>query len=122
MNQLGEHRIVDFEGCSFETLDDLAKIREMFEKGLKLSRATVIEIIMHKFSPQGVTGVAAIAESHVSIHTWPEHGYAAVDVFTCGTKMDVDALLSHFETVLKPTRTACQTLLRGERLRLAGGQ
>lgn len=122
MKSLGEHRLVDFEGCTFEKLDDLKTIRSMFERGLELSNATVIEIVMHKFSPQGVTGIAAIAESHVSIHTWPEHGYAAIDVFSCGTKMDLDALLSHFEKVLQPRSVRCQTFMRGERVRLASGQ
>lgn len=122
MISLGEHRIVDFEGCSFETLDDLEKIKKMFERGLELSNATVIQIVMHKFSPQGVTGIAAIAESHVSIHTWPELGYAAVDVFSCGTTMKIDELLSHFEKVLQPRKVHCQTFMRGDRIRLASGQ
>ncbi|MEK7356395.1 MAG: adenosylmethionine decarboxylase [Bdellovibrionota bacterium] len=122
MKTLGEHRIVDFEGCSFESLDDISTIRKMFERGLELSEATVIEIVMHKFSPQGVTGIAAIAESHVSIHTWPELGYAAIDVFSCGPTMKLDLLLSHFEKVLKPRDVRCQTFMRGDRVRLVSGQ
>lgn len=122
MKSLGEHRLVDFEGCSFEALDDIDEIRAMFERGLELSKATVIEVVLHKFSPQGVTGIAAIAESHVSIHTWPEHGYAAIDVFSCGTSMDIDALLSHFEKVLRPRDVHCQTFMRGDRVRLVSGQ
>lgn len=122
MLKLGEHRIVEFEGCVFESLDDLALIKSMFERGLELSKATVIETILHRFSPQGVTGVAAIAESHVSIHTWPEHGYAAIDVFSCGTSMCIDELLSHFESVLKPQRVTVQTLPRGTRVRMVSSQ
>jgi S-adenosylmethionine decarboxylase len=125
MTSLGEHRLVDFEGCTFEALDDIEKIRAMFARGLelsKVSKATVIEVVLHKFSPQGVTGIAAIAESHVSIHTWPEHGYAAIDVFSCGTTMDIDALLSHFEKVLRPRDVHCQTFMRGDRIRLVSGQ
>ncbi len=116
---LGQHVILDFWGCSFDSLDDLALIRKMFDDALAASNASVIEIVMHKFSPQGVTGVAAIAESHVSIHTWPELGFAAIDVFSCGVTMNVENLISHFETILQPTDVDRQTLSRGRSLRLA---
>ena len=119
MAALGTHRILDFWGCSFETLDDLELVRTMFEEGLRLSKATVINVTLHKFSPQGVTGIASIAESHVSIHTWPELGYAAIDVFSCGTTMQVDQLLKHFEAILKPSEKKETRIERGERLRLA---
>ena len=119
MNALGSHRILDYWGCSFESLDDLEGIRAMFKDGLRLSNATVIDVVLHKFSPQGVTGIASIAESHVSIHTWPELGYAAVDVFSCGSTMQVDRLLEHFEAFLQPTEKKETRLDRGERIRLA---
>ena len=119
MSALGRHRIVDYWGCDFSKLDDLDRITKMFDEGLKLSGASVIDVIMHKFSPQGVTGIAAIAESHVSIHTWPELGYAAIDVFSCGTSMDVDLLLSHFESYLAPSEIETRDFNRGERIRLA---
>lgn len=115
---LGDHRIVEFWGCSFESLDNLALMKQMFADGLKASNATVIDTVLHKFSPQGVTGIAAIAESHVSIHTWPELGYAAVDVFSCGTTMNTDILLDHFKDVLKPDEVIETRLSRGERPRL----
>lgn len=118
MSALGDHRIVEFWGCPFESLDDLELVREMFSTALKNSNATVIDVILHKFSPQGVTGIAAIAESHVSIHTWPELGYAAIDVFTCGTTMNTDILLGHFESVLKPVTIEETRLQRGERPKL----
>jgi S-adenosylmethionine decarboxylase len=119
MPSLGTHRILDYWGCSFETLDDLEQVRKMFEEGLRLSNATVIDVILHKFAPQGVTGIAAIAESHVSIHTWPELGYAAVDVFSCGSTMNTDRLLKHFESVLQPTERTETIIERGEKIRLA---
>lgn len=119
MAALGTHRILDYWGCSFESLDDLEGIRAMFHEGLRQSNATVIDIVLHQFSPQGVTGIASIAESHVSIHTWPELGYAAIDVFSCGNTMQVDRLLAHFEAVLKPNEKKEVRLERGERIRLA---
>lgn len=118
-SSLGEHRILEFWGCPFAALDDLEGIREMFRAGLEKSDATVIQTVLHQFSPQGVTGVAAIAESHVSIHTWPELGYAAIDVLSCGTKMKTELLLEHFKTVLQPTEVEETRLARGTRLKLA---
>lgn len=119
MAALGTHRILDYWGCSFEALDDLEGIRAMFDEGLRASNATVIEVVLHQFSPQGVTGIAAIAESHVSIHTWPELGYAAIDVFSCGTTMNTDKLLEHFESVLQPSEKTETFLERGQKIRLA---
>ena len=77
--------MLDLKGCDKTLLDDLLYIKEcMFEAASEIG-ATVIGETFHQFSPQGVTGVISIAESHLSIHTWPEHCYAAADIFTCGT-------------------------------------
>lgn len=116
---LGVHCLVDYWGCSFELLNDIDLIRKMFEDGLNSANATVIKIVMHQFSPQGVTGIASIAESHVSIHTWPELGYAAIDVFSCGTKMSIQKLLSHFETILSPSEIQMKQIDRGIQTKLS---
>jgi S-adenosylmethionine decarboxylase proenzyme len=79
---LGRHIIADFFGS--ENLNDQAYIKKTLFEAAKAAKATVLGSKFHRFSPQGVTGYLLLAESHISIHTWPEHGYAAVDVFTCG--------------------------------------
>ena len=79
--------MLDLKGCDKKLLDDLPYIKECMLEAASEIGATVIGQIFHQFSPQGVTGVIAIAESHLSIHTWPEHGYAAIDIFTCGTEI-----------------------------------
>ena len=84
MNALGRHVILDLQGCRVDLLDDLPFIRESLIEAAISTGATIVGQTFHKFAPQGVTGVVAIAESHVCIHTWPEYGYAAVDIFTCG--------------------------------------
>ncbi len=84
MQDLGTHLLLDMVGCSFQLLDDIDQVRSLLLKAATEARATVLGHSFHKFSPQGVSGVVVIAESHISIHTWPEQGYAALDIFTCG--------------------------------------
>ena len=88
MNELGRHILAEIYGCDAEILNDKELIeKNMVESALKAG-AEVREVAFHKFSPQGVSGVVIISESHLTIHTWPELGYAAVDVFTCGDKIN----------------------------------
>jgi S-adenosylmethionine decarboxylase len=81
---VGKHCILELYGCDSSRLDDEAFIRDTITTAAKRAGATLLNLITHRFEPQGVTGLALLAESHISIHTWPESGYAAVDVFTCG--------------------------------------
>jgi S-adenosylmethionine decarboxylase len=85
LNALGRHLLVELHDCDREALNDLDLIRDIMLKAAIESGAVILGNSFHRFSPQGVSGVVVIAESHLSIHTWPEFGYAAVDVFTCGT-------------------------------------
>ena len=88
MEAFGRHVLLDLRSCNGEKLDDLPFLRETMLSAARETGATVIGEIFHQFSPQGVTGVVAIAESHLCIHTWPEFRYAAVDIFTCGQGFD----------------------------------
>ncbi|MCP9809418.1 adenosylmethionine decarboxylase [Cyanobium sp. HWJ4-Hawea] len=81
---VGKHCILELYGCSSAKLDDEVFLRDAITTAAQLAGATLLNLITHRFEPQGVTGLALLAESHISIHTWPESGYAAVDVFTCG--------------------------------------
>ena len=81
---LGKHCILELFDCDQTKLNDEAFIRTTITAATKIAGATLINLITHKFKPQGVTGLALLAESHISIHTWPEKGYGAVDIFTCG--------------------------------------
>ena len=81
---IGKHCILELYGCSAARLDDEPFLRSAITQAVQLAGATLLQLISHRFAPQGVTGLALLAESHLSIHTWPESGYAAVDVFTCG--------------------------------------
>ena len=88
MNALGRQILVEFHGCNSNVLNDTELIHVYMRDAAITSGATVVNEIFHKFNPFGVSGVVVIAESHLAIHTWPEYGYAAVDLFTCGDLVD----------------------------------
>ncbi len=81
---VGTHCILELYDCSPDLLNDVLFIRDTVEQAAKRSLSILLDLRSHQFYPQGVTAVALLAESHLSIHTWPEYGYAGVDVFTCG--------------------------------------
>ena len=88
MNVLGIHLMLELKGCNKELLDDLPFIKTAMVEAAEEVGAHIIGESFHHFDPQGVTGILAISESHICIHTWPEHGYALADVFTCGTSFE----------------------------------
>ncbi len=107
----GAHLIIDLYGA--KRLDDIAHIEETLRKCVTASKATLLHIHLHHFQPNGVSGVAVLAESHISIHTWPDAGYAALDVFMCG-KANPDACVPILREAFKVKRVAVSELLRGQ--------
>ena len=81
---MGKHYLLNLYGCSYKYLNDEKFLIELLENAATISGATVVQTIFKKFEPQGVTVLILLSESHISIHTWPEKGEAAVDIFTCG--------------------------------------
>ena len=88
MNALGRHLLVELQDCNRAVLNDLSFLRDSMITAAVACGAVVLGDSFHRFSPQGISGVVVIAESHLSIHTWPEYAYAAVDIFTCGTAVE----------------------------------
>ena len=82
-----KHLLLELYRCDYEKLNDESFLRCSLNRASKLANATVLNLISNKFEPQGVTAIALLAESHISIHTWPESNYSAVDIFTCGQNM-----------------------------------
>ena len=82
-----KHLMLELYRCNYEQLNDESFLRCTLNRAAKLAKATVLNLISNKFEPQGVTAIALLAESHISIHTWPESNYSAVDIFTCGQNM-----------------------------------
>ena len=87
MNALGKHLLLELKDCDREVLNNLEFLKGMLSAAASEAGATVLGESFHQFSPQGVSGAVIIAESHLFIHTWPECGYAAVDIFTCGNSV-----------------------------------
>ena len=106
----GVHLIVDLHGA--KRLDDIDHIEATLRRCVEAARATLLHIHLHHFQPNGVSGVAVLAESHISIHTWPDAGYAALDVFMCGSA-DPDACIPVLREAFAAKHVGVNEILRG---------
>lgn len=88
MKALGRHILLELYDCDCDILNDHQRVEQIMKDAALAAKATIVESVFHTFNPYGVSGVVVIAESHLAIHTWPEYGYAAVDLFTCGDEID----------------------------------
>ena len=113
MKMLGRHLIVEFVDCNHQMLDNLAALEQHMKESVRRAGATIVESVFHRYNPQGVSGVVVIAESHISIHTWPEYGYAAVDFFTCGDTVDPYKAHDYMKQALSAQSSSIQELRRG---------
>ncbi len=99
--------------CDPGVLDDIEAVREIMVGAALRAGAEIREVAFHRFSPQGVSGVVVISESHLAVHTWPEHAYAAVDVFTCGQRVDPMIACEHIRDQFKARRVLASEVKRG---------
>lgn len=113
MKILGRHLIVEYSDCDRSVLDNLDQLKIMVEEAVRKSGATIVRSVFHRYNPHGVSGVTVIAESHFSIHTWPEYGYAAVDFFTCGDSVDPYKAHEHLMQALASQHTQVSEIKRG---------
>ena len=101
LHALGTHVLVELQQCNSTLLNDLKKVEEFMVSAAKEAKATILKVYFHKFNPFGISGAIVIAESHLTIHTWPEYHYAAIDIFTCGDLLQpqvaADYLIEKFE-------------------------
>jgi len=109
---LGHHLLVEFEGCDPASLADLDQVTSAMLRAAEASGATIVTHSFHHFSPHGVSGAVIIAESHLAIHTWPEHGFAAVDFFSCGG-VDMDLGVAVLKRAFSATSETRLELERG---------
>ncbi|WP_312563414.1 adenosylmethionine decarboxylase [Anaerospora sp.] len=114
MKLTGKHLLVDMYGCSFKTLDDLALIKEAMLTAIADANMTLLNFSYQKIEPQGLAACALLAESHLSIHTYPTLGYAAIDVYTCSDHSRPDKAISVLKTFLKPEKVKATTIKRGD--------
>ena len=116
---LGRHLTLEVYDCPRKYLDDPGEIRQLLLDAARGAGATVIDAMFHRFSPQGVSGVVMIAESHLTIHTWPELGCAALDMFSCSPQIDLEQIAKHRARALRARRIAARVVERGRMPRAA---
>jgi len=113
LKALGRQMLVEFYDCDSTRLNDREMLRDAMRQAAVKAGATVIIDVFHEFNPHGISGVVVIAESHLAIHTWPEFGFAAVDLFTCGDDIMPDRAMKYLQEKLKAARFSVIELKRG---------
>ncbi len=113
MNALGKHSIIELYDCDREIINNQELVETIMIEAVKISGATLVKTVFHKFSPHGITGIAVVAESHFAIHTWPEYGYCALDIFTCGDLIDNHLAIEYFRNKLIAKNISVVEMERG---------
>lgn len=122
MKALGMHLLVELQGCDPQKLNDIEFVRETLLEAARETGSTIMGESFHRFSPQGVSGVVVIAESHLSVHTWPEYGYAAADVFTCGNRVEPRRGAEYLVQRFQPEESSITEVPRGPLVRQGAGE
>ena len=113
MKDLARHLLLELYDCDAGILDDAETLQHLMVQAAARLRATILDVFCHRFSPQGVTVAVIIAESHLTVHTWPEYGYAAVDIFTCGPRTNPSAAVPALREFFQPERIETMEMTRG---------
>lgn len=112
-NALGRHVLLELSGCPYTLLNDIDFIRKTLKKAAEKAEATIVSENFNRFNPQGISGVLIIAESHISVHTWPEYEYAAIDIFTCGDVALPDRAEQYLIEAFRPREHKSYVVKRG---------
>jgi S-adenosylmethionine decarboxylase len=113
MMTLAWHTLIDFHGCDLKRLTDVKGFRQSMLDAIENAGGTYVTDVFHEFSPHGLSGVVVIAESHVALHTWPEHGFAALDIFSCTQVLDQDLIITQLADWLHASARRVQQHERG---------
>ncbi|MGN8645758.1 adenosylmethionine decarboxylase [Gracilibacillus sp. HCP3S3_G5_1] len=113
MDTMGRHVIAELWECNIDMLNDIEQLEKTFVNAALKAGAEVREVAFHKFAPFGVSGVVIISESHLTIHSFPEHGYASIDVYTCGDIIDPNVAVAYIEEQLEAKSTEKLEVPRG---------
>ena len=113
MANIGIHCIVELYGCPSKLLNDEQFVKDAVREASQHGLSTLMGEVAHKFHPQGVTALGLLAESHISIHTWPEYGYAAADIFTCGERANPQRACNYLIQQLQASSHSLTKLVRG---------
>ena len=111
---LGYQTLIELYGCSSELIDDEHLVKKILLELTDVVELTVVNSLIHHFSPIGVSGVIVIEESHIAVHTWPEHNYVAIDFFTCNQQYDITKGIEYLRDKFKAEKVEIQEIRRGE--------
>ena len=113
MNALGRHLLLELFDCDLEAINNLEGVKQTLVEAARRAQATIVDVVFHEFNPFGISGVVVIAESHLSIHTWPEYRYAAVDIFSCGDTLQPEMAARYLVERFGAERTSVVEMQRG---------
>lgn len=113
MTSIGRHLTIDMYGCNYDHLNNLEFIKTAMLAAIKETNLTLLDLVGHQTEPQGLTVIALLGQSHMSIHTFPEQSYAAIDIFTYGDYTHPDKALTVFKKILRPEKTRMTNIMRG---------
>jgi len=113
VQNLGNHLIVEMYDCCPDIINDVDRVEASLKQAVVLSGANIVQSVVHRFNPHGVSGVIVIEESHFSVHTWPEYGYCALDIFTCGTEVDYYSALDFLKEAFQSKNISVSEVKRG---------
>lgn len=111
---LGKHILVDYYGCNKKIIDSLNQMKLCMLEAARIAEATILTDVFHQYSPQGVSGVVVIGESHLAVHTWPEFKIVSVDIFTCSEKMKPSNAIEYLFKTLEAENYDIQEITRGQ--------
>jgi S-adenosylmethionine decarboxylase len=113
LNALGRHLLLELFDCDLESINNLEGVKGALVEAARRAQATIVDVVFHEFNPFGISGVVVIAESHLSIHTWPEYRYAAVDIFSCGETLQPEVAANYLVEQFGAERTSVVDMQRG---------
>ncbi|OGR51261.1 MAG: S-adenosylmethionine decarboxylase proenzyme [Elusimicrobia bacterium RIFCSPLOWO2_02_FULL_39_32] len=113
MKCLGRHLLVEYYSCNPKILMDVSRIEDLLVGAAKYAKAHIVDVVFHTFNPHGVSGVVVVEESHLAIHTWPEHKFASVDIYTCGDSIDPWQAYKYLLKGLKAKHSTATEMKRG---------
>lgn len=119
MKALGRHILAEYYQCDVDILNNIDVVEKFMKNAAVKAGSTIVDSVFRRFEPHGISGVVVIAESHLAIHTWPEYGYAAVDLFTCGENVDPWVAYEYLREMFNSGDAECREVPRGE-LRVLG--
>src|SRR5687767_15388462 len=113
LNALGRHLLLELFDCDTDAINNLENVKGTLVEAAKRAQATIVDVVFHEFNPFGISGVVVIAESHLSIHTWPEYRYAAVDIFSCGDVLKPEIAANYLVEQFAAERASVVEMQRG---------